>query len=571
MRYILFSFIVLSGLAFTSCSEGEVDVDSLTAVGGKKYGGEFTFMSEEKITSLLPTSSATQYSSRIISQLYEPLLQLDPQTMAVIPAVAESFTVSADAKIYTFKIRKGIKFHKDECLEDGHELDAHDVKFTFDLACSGLKVNHIGYLLVNRIKGGAEFNKNSTKSLPKNGVSGIKVIDDYTIEITLVNSFSGFENIVTHSSLGIFPKEAWDKYEKDIDKHAVGTGPFALESMTEDKIVLKRNNSYWRSDEFGNQLPFLSKVIVTYAKDKKSELLAFRNSTSDLVLEVPVEEIENTLGTLLEAQEGKNIKHKVESKSSMSMGYIAMAIDSKEFSDIRVRKAFNLAVDREVIVDEWLDGEGWAATHGFVPSMPNYPTEKVKGHAYNPEKAKALMREAGYSEGANFPTLDFYVNTTKGSTVEKVAKAVASQLKENLNVNLNIILCTLDERENAIKSGKAKIWRAGWIADYPDAENFLAMFYSGNIMNESSMMNNFKFKNADYDKLFEQALLESNPEKRTELLVKCDQMVIDEAAIMPMRTEDHIVLVNARVRDFKANSMESLNLTEVFIKESKKN
>jgi oligopeptide transport system substrate-binding protein len=567
MKYYHIITTLVLALVISSC--GETGTEDLVAVGGKKYGGEFKFMSEEKITTLLPTSSGTQYSSRLISQIFEPLLQLDPQTMEVIPAVAESFKVSDDAKVYTFTIRKGIVFHEDDCLSSGHELDANDVKFSLDLACSGLSINSIGYLLINRIQGAKEFNKKSKTSLPKEGVSGIKVINDHTVQISLVNSFAGFENILTHSSLGIFPQEAWDTYGKEIGNHPVGTGPFALESMESDKIILKRNNSYWRKDELGNQLPFLSKVIVTYAKDKTAELLAFRETKSDLVLEVPVEVIENILGTLIEAQEGKNIKHRVESESSMSMGYIAMAIDSKEFNDVRVRKAFNIAVNREVIIDDWIDGEGWAATHGFVPKMNNYPIEKVKGHEYNPEKAKALMKEAGYPNGENFPTLDFYVNTTKGSTVYKAVSGVASQLKANLNINLNIKLCTIDEREAAIKSGKAKIWRAGWVADYPDAENFLAMFYSGNIMNESSMMNNFKFKNAEYDALFQEALLESDKDKRIALLVKCDQMVVDQAAVMPLRTEDHIVLVNARVRDFKANSMESLNLTEVFIKEPK--
>lgn len=568
MKYYHIITTLLLALFLTSC--GEPATEDLVAVGGKKYGGEFKFMSEEKITTLLPTSSGTQYSSRLIKQLFEPLLELDPQTMAVTPGIAESFKVSNDAKVYTFTIRKGVKFHEDDCLSSGHELDANDVKFSLDLACSGLSVNSIGYLLINRIKGAQEFNKKSKSTLPKEGVSGIKVINDHTVQVTLVNSFAGFENILTHSSLGIFPQEAWDTYGKEIGKHPVGTGPFALESMEAEKIILKRNNAYWKKDELGNQLPFLSKVIVTYAKDKNAELLAFRESKSDLVLEVPVEVIENILGTLAEAQEGKNIKHKVESESSMSMGYVAMAIDSKEFSDVRVRKAFNIAVDREVIINDWIDGEGWAATHGFVPKMNNYPIEDVKGHEYNPEKAKSLMREAGYPDGENFPTLDFYVNTTKGSTVYKAVAGVADQLKENLNINLNIKLCTIDEREAAIQSGKAKIWRAGWVADYPDAENFLAMFYSGNIMNESSMMNNFKFKNAEYDALFQKALLESDSDKRIALLVKCDQMVVDQAAVMPLRTEDHIVLVNARVRDFKANSMESLNLTEVFIKEAKK-
>lgn len=569
MRYTLYSILAITSLLFTACGDGETSVEDLVAEGGKQYGGEFRFMSSEKITSLLPTSSADQYSSRIVSQIYEPLLRLDPETMNVVPGIAESFTVSDDAKVYTFKIRKGVRFHADDCLPEDHELDAHDVKFTLEMACSQLDVNRVGYLLINRIKGAAEFNKNSSKSLPKGGVSGIKAIDDYTLQITLVSPFSGFDKIMTHNSLGIFPKEAWDKYGKGMDTHTVGTGPFALETMTDDKIVLTRNNHYWREDEFGNQLPFLGKVIMTYTKDKRSELMAFRNAETDLVLEIPVEDIEHILGTLQEAQEGKNVKHKVESCPSLNMNYIAMAINSPEFSDVRVRKAFNLAIDRSEIIDNYLEGEGWPA-NGFVPAMQNYPSDKVKGHSFNPDKARDLMREAGYPAGKGFPALDFYVNAQEGSQAHRMCKAISEQLKQNLNVTLNIKLCTIDEREKAIANGTAKIWRAGWIADYPDPENFLAMFYGGNISDQAAMMNQFKFQSDAYDALFEKALLESDAVKRNALFALCDQMVVDDAAVMPILTEDHIVMVNARVRNFKANSMESLNLTEVFIKEPRK-
>ena len=159
MKYYHIITTLVLALVISSC--GETGTEDLVAVGGKKYGGEFKFMSEEKITTLLPTSSGTQYSSRLISQIFEPLLQLDPQTMEVIPAVAESFKVSDDAKVYTFTIRKGIVFHEDDCLSSGHELDANDVKFSLDLACSGLSINSIGYLLINRIQGAKEFNKKS--------------------------------------------------------------------------------------------------------------------------------------------------------------------------------------------------------------------------------------------------------------------------------------------------------------------------------------------------------------------------------------------------------------------------
>lgn len=569
MRILIISFLFLSGIVVTSCGDGDSGSEDLVAKGGKKYGGEFKFMSQEKITSLFPTSSADVYSMRLVSQIFDQILKIDPETSKITPGVAESYEVSSDALKYTLNIRKGIKFHSDDCLSDGHELDANDVKFSLDIACSGLEVNHLSYLLKDRIKGAREFYAKSATSLPKGGVSGIKVVNDYTIEITLAKPFAGFEAILTHPSLGVSPREAYDKYGKDIAKHPVGTGPFALESFSDEKIVLKRNPNYWQEDEFGNQLPFMSKVIMTYAEDKRSELMAFRNKEIDLVLEIPADEIDHVFGSLQEAQDGKNVKHKVDSEHSLSMMYIAMACESDEFSDSRVRKAFNYAIDRETIIEDKLEGEGWPALNGFVPKMKTYPSEEIKGFTYLPSKAQSLMKEAGYPGGKGFPKLDFYVNTTEGSSVHMTCVAIADQLKENLGVDLKIVLCGLEEREEAIQNGKAKIWRGGWIADYPDAENFLTLFYGGNIEEGASMVNSFKFQNDAYDKLFESAQMELDPKKRTALLLKCDQMVIDEAALMPILTDDHIVMMNARVRNFEASPLESLNLTEVFIKEAK--
>ena len=322
-------------------------------------------------------------------------------------------------------------------------------------------------------------------------------------------SFVGFEKVLTHKSLGITPKEAYKKYGKKVGKHPVGSGPFALESFTDSKIVLKRNPEYWRKDDLGNRLPFMANVVMTYAKDHRAALLAFRKSQIDLVLELPVEEIEHVLGTLLEAQEGKNVKHKVDSEMSMSMSYVAMANESEEFKDPRVRKAFNLAIDRNEIINIDLEGEGWPATKGFLPKMKDYPNENIRGHKFNVAKAKSLMREAGYPNGNNFPKLDFYVNSPEGSSVHKTCKAVSAQLKENLNIDLNIVLVSTEERETAINSGKAKIWRAGWIADYPDPENFLNLFdgkWFEPDLSVKTYINSFRYKSDNYDELFHAAL-----------------------------------------------------------------
>ncbi len=574
MRFLQISLCAITALLLSSCGDSEQSTEDLSAKGGKQYGGEFTFMSHEKIGVLIPLFVGDVYNSRVTSQIYDPIMVYDPNTESVVPGVAESFTKSTDSKIYTFKIRKGITFHEDECFGGKTEnLTAHDVKYTLDLACSGLKKNQVGHIFKMRIVGAEEFSKQTKdkKTIPTSGVSGIKVIDDQTLQITLLNPSPGFEVILTNPSLGIVSRKAFKYYGDKIEKHAIGSGPFMLESANEDKVTMTRNPNYWKKDEFGNQLPFLGSVVVKYAKNKKSELLAFGKAQTDLVLEIPVEHIENILGSLKEAQEGKNIKHKVDGEASMSMSYVAMACESEEFKDVRVRKAFNLAIDRNAIIDTWLEGEGWPAENGFAPKMPNYDNSAVTGHSYNVPKAKALMNAAGHSNGANFPTLDFYVNSKEGSGVHKMCLAIQKQLKDNININLKIKLCSLDERKKAIASGDAKIWRAGWVADYPDPENFLALFYGGNMGENLYQVNPFHFKSSKFDKLFEAASHEEDAAKREKLYQQCDQIVIDEAAVIPILTDDHVVMINARVRNFKASALESLNLTSVYIKMPLKN
>jgi oligopeptide transport system substrate-binding protein len=569
MRYHFFVLISIVSTLLSSC--GSEETKQKNAIGGKLYGGEFKFMSSEKVVNLFSLSSVDIYAQRLNSQIYQPLLTLDLQSMVVVPSIAESYVVSEDAKTFTFKIRKGIKFHDDDCFYGkGRELTVEDVKFTLEMACSGLKVNKMSYLLVNRIEGARNFYSNSKNSLPKSGVSGIRIVNDSTLEIKLNESFIGFDKVLTHTNLGIFPHEAYEKYGRNIAKHPVGTGPFMLEKMDASGVILKRNDNFWKKDEFGNQLPFLDRVIMIYAKDKKSELLAFRTKEIDLVLEIPVEEIENILGSLQDAQAGKNVKHKVESKSSMSMNYVAFACQSNEFKNPEVRKAFNLAINRNEIVEKWLLGEGWAAQNGFVPKLDNYPYEKINGDRQNVSKAKALLAKAGYPEGKGFPGLYFYVNAIEGSAPHKMCMGVAAQIKQNLGIDLKIKLCSFEERERAIISGKAKIWRSGWIADYPDAENFLSLFYSGSIKDNATSVNAFKFHDKAYDALFEKAIKELDETKRNALFANCDQMIVDEAAVMPIMTDDFMVMINARIRDFQTNSMENLDFSAIYIKEPRK-
>jgi oligopeptide transport system substrate-binding protein len=558
------------GLFFITFACTDDSTEKLVASGGAVYGGELRLMSAEKIANLFPLSSEDVYEQRVNNQIFESLLKIDQTGTHVIPSLAESFTISSDAKTYTFKIRKGVFFHTDECFSDenGREVVASDIQFCMQFACSGLPENKIGNLLINKIKGAKKFHNATKQSMKGQSVAGIKVIDDYTIEITLDESFVGFDKILTHSNLGIFAPEAYEKYGKDILKHPVGTGPFQIDMWSNNSLSLKRNPRYWKKDVYGNQLPFLDKVVLSYSKTKKDELLAFRKEKIDIILEIPANEIENTLGTLKEAQAGKNIKHKVDSKSSVSVNFFGFATGVKPFNDVKVRKAFNIALDRNDLVINWMKGEGYPMLNGFVPPGSSYPTNNVKGFQFDVAKAKQLLAEAGYPNGAGFPVLDLYINTQTGSSTYELSKGIQNQLKENLNISVNIKLCSLKERENAIKSGKALIWKTGWVADYPDASNFLDLFYSGE--NSVFKSNPFQYNNAKFNALLEAAMKEKDNNKRLDLLVQCDQIIIDEAVVMPVFNDDFITMVNAKVRNFETNSMEILDFSTIFIKEPKK-
>lgn len=568
LKHILLLSIAL--VTITACSDSSDDLSELKAIGGVRYGGEFRFMSPEKVSSLLPLQSVDIYTQRITSQLFDPLLRLDPSGKNVIPSLAESYTISKDATTFTFKIRKGVYFHDDDCFGgDGRELTAEDVKFTLDMACSGLPENEVSWLLVDRVKGAREFNSATKKAFKEGGVSGIKVTNPNTLVITLSEPFASFDKVLTYSGFGVFPKEAYAEYGKDLKNHPVGTGPFQLQEMNAQKIVLKRNPRYWRKDEFGNQLPFLGTIVMTYATDKRSELMAFRNQKIDLVLEIPADDVENVLGSLQEAQAGKTVKHKVDSKQSLSVTFFGLSHTNPAFKDIRVRRAFNMAVDRKLLVNTTLRGEGYPDMNGIIPNCEFYPASRVKGYQFNVAAAQALMREAGYPDGTSFPQLTIYVNGKKDSDRHRLAKGFAEQMKANLNVNILVKLCSIEERNKAVSSGKAAIWVSGWIADYPDPESFLSLFYGGNIKEHSMFVNPFKYHNPEFDKTYLAATRELDPAKRLDLMVACDQMVVDDAVVIPMITDDFITMINSRVRDFETNSLEILDFSAIFIKEPK--
>ncbi len=581
MKIKLFALLI-AVVTMVSCGGDDKEKHNSTAANGNVYYGDVLRLNEvEDFRSLFPLSVTDVISHRIANQVYEGLVKLSQKDLSIQPGLAESWEISDSAKKFVFHIRKGVKFHDDEAFPNGQgrEVTAQDIKYCFDKMCSNLPENQASTFFQNKVIGAKEYYQSTTEKKPlPGGVSGIKVIDDYTLEIDLVYPFSGFLNLLTTAYGWIYPKEAFDKYGIEMRVKAVGTGAFKVKNIKEGLgVVLEKNPNYWRSDVHGNKLPYLDAIKWTFIKEKKSELLEFKNGNIDMVYQLPLEMIKDVTSELENAKK-ENIPFVLQNTPAQTVYYLGFQHQSKLFSNKLVRQAFNYAIDRNSIVIYTLQGEGVPGNYGIVPpAYKNYDVSKLKGYEFNPEKARKLLAEAGYANGKGFPSLTLQINSGGGDRNIQTAEVVQKMLKENLNIDVKFNVMPLAQHIEALESGKSEFWRLGWIADYPDPENFLNILYGANVPADpkaNSFVNPVRYKSEKFDSLFLAGLKETDEAKRNALFLQAEQVAIDDAAIMPIFYDENTRLLQVFVKNFDVNAMEYRDLSEVYIdpvlKEKKK-
>lgn len=572
MKYIIYTFIVFAFL-ISGCSENnntENNDKKRVAKGDPVYGGVFRMNEIENFSSLFPLSVTDVYSNHITSQVYQGLLRLDPKTLEPKPCLAKSYEANEEATAFIYHLRDSVFFHDDKCFEGGNGrlMTAQDVKFSLDKICAADPLNKIYWLFKDKVKGAGKYYQSTQLGEPlEGGVPGIKVLNDSTIKIILSKPFAGFNNIMAHYGAAIFPKEAFDMYGRKLRVNGVGTGPFKIKTVKEDDaVVLTRNDNYWEKDEHGNQLPYLDGVKISFIKEKKTELNEFKKGNLDMISKLPVEEIQNIMGSLDEAKKGEEKNFRIQTVNGLSTQYYGFLTTSDIFSDVKVRKAFNYAIDREKLVINVMQGNGTPAIHGFVPKFPGYPIESVEGYKFNIDRARELIEEAGYPNGKGFPKVTLQLNSG-GTTNELLAQAIQSMINENLGIDIQLDILPINQHQNKVETGMTNFWRLGWVADYADPEIFLNQFYSIHVpdnKNESAIMNSFRYKNKTFDRVFEKALAEQDPQRRMQLFAQADQIVINDAVIMPIYYDDYDRLVNKNVENLPLNSMNYVSLTRTY-------
>ncbi len=561
--------VIAAAFLFSSCNNDSSGKEKTTreAKGKVKYGGVFRENETEYFRSLFPQNITEVVGHRITNQVYEGLVTSNQSDLSIEPCLAESWTVNETATEFVFNIRKGVFFHDDECFEGGkgREVNAHDFVYCLQKLCKPSPSNQGFWLFDGVVKGAKEFH-NSDKATGEN--FGVKATGDYTLVISLEKPFAGFLHRLAMPFCAVFPKEAFEKYGEGMRDKCVGTGAFIIKKvLTDEGVYLVRNEKYWGKDEFGNQLPYLDGVKFSFIKEEKVEMLEFRKENLEMKYRLPLDAITEILDKDGKLQ-GDYKKFELQKTTELALAYYGFLHTDKIFSDVHVRRAFCYAIDRAKIVDYTVKGEGVPAFNGIVPiGMAGYNNDAVKGFSFDAAKAREELKLAGFPDGKNLPKITLQINSGGGRN-EKVAEAITAMLKENLNVDVVITQLPFAQHLENYEVGKAPFWRAGWIADYPDPENFLNLCYGKHVPEkptDKAYLNAYRYKNAAYDKLFEEALATTDFEKRNRLYEQLDQIAVDDAVMLPIYYNINRRLIQKYVRNFPVNGMEYRNFKSVWL------
>lgn len=568
--------VVVSLCTLISCTKpGKPEGEFRQAKGGKMYGGIYRMNEVGEMSSLDPVAINDVTSSHVAANIYDKLLTFNAK-LELVPELAHHWEISDDGLTYTYHLQTNVWFHDDASFPGGkgRRFTAHDVKYSFTRVCDFRTGSKNFAYLRDKVVGATEYFEATQKAQLANSspaitqVTGFEVINDSTFAIRLHRAFAPFEYYVALTGMSIHAREAVDTYGKDFFKHPVGTGPFSFVKWEPDRsLVLKRNPRYWKHDAAGNQLPLLDGVRFSFMKDDKLQLLEFAAGNLEESYRIPNEFFADIVDHN-KMPKGRWAKYTLLHVPSLSTQFYGMVTTDSIFRDVRIRKAFNMAVDRQRIIKYVLRGQAAGpAIHGLVPSsMPGYPYTSVKGYHFDPAAARMLMAQAGYPSGKGLPPITLQLNSGGGRNAQ-IAEAIQGMLEENLNITVNLEQVEFARHLEKIDRGQAPFYRLGWVGDYPDPETFLNLFY-GKLVPKGpgiSPINSTRFVNSEYDAAFEQAMMETDRQKRMELYRKAEQIAIDNAPMLLIFHDEDYRFIQPYVRDYPNNAMDKLMLDEVWL------
>ncbi|MBY0370153.1 peptide ABC transporter substrate-binding protein [bacterium] len=477
----------------------------------------------------------------IQQNIFEALVSVDPKTLAPVPGVAESWTLAKDGRTYTFKLRADAKW------SNGDPVVAQDFVYAWTRLLkpeTASEYAYQGYYIV----GGKDYNTGKSKE-PK---LGVEAVDDRTLKVTLVNPTPFFLGLLYHHSL-------YPVHRKTIEAHGakwtrpeniVTNGAFRVSRWETNKIItLVPNEHYW--DRANVKLKAVHFLPI---ENLDTEEKMFRSGKLHVTNEVPLEKLPSWQ---------KDTTGVYQSAPYLGTYFYWINTKKKPLDDKRVRKALNLAFDREQLVKHVTKG-GQLPGNVFVPPgtgglqvKPMLPTDLSRV-----AEAKKLLAEAGYPDGKGMPPLEILYNTHEGH--KKIAEALQQMWKTNLGVNVTLFNQEWKVYLDSMRQMQFHLGRQGWIGDYNDPNTFLDLLVSDNGNNRSG------FKSAKYDALIEQAGKEHNAAKRLAIFQQAEEMLADELPVIPMYIYTRNYLKRNDVKGWYPNVQDFHPLKYVYIEEEVK-
>ena len=511
----------------------------------------FRYNEPTGIASLDPAFAKNQSIIWAVHQLFNTIVQTDAQ-LNIVPSLAKSWDISEDHKTYRFHLRTDVYFHDDEVFPErkGRRLVASDVVYSLSRLLDKKTASSGAWIFNEKVESAEAF------TAP----------DDSTFELRLLTPFHPMLGLLSMQYCSIVPHEVVEKYGRDFRSHPCGTGPFQLKSWEEGQdLILVRNEHYFEKDSTGNRLPYLDAVKISFFDNRATEFLLLQQNRLDFMNDIDPsfkDEVLNKKGTLKKEWIGRI---HLSTSPYLNTEFLGILVDSSlpavKASPLRllkVRQAINYGFDRRKMMMYLRNSIGTPAESGFIPpGLPSFDSAKVHGYFYDPARALNLLRDAGFPRGEGLPlitlkTIDIYAD---------LAGFIARQLEEiGIKVQVDITQKSLLLEETA--KSQVLFFRGSWIGDYPDAENYLSVFYSEN----PAPPNYTRYKNPNFDLLYKKSLIENSDSIRYVLYRQMDQLMINDAPIVPLWYDQVIHLVSPAVSGFEANGLNLLELRHTRIR-----
>ncbi|AHH10499.1 peptide ABC transporter substrate-binding protein [Borrelia coriaceae] len=478
-------FMILLFITILSCGKDD-----------SKENSSFKINIEGEPKSIDPQLTEDKIGATITSQMFSGIVIGDSQTGGYKPGLAQSWDISDDGTVYTFYLRKDLVW------SDGVPITAESIKKSYlRILNKETASNYVG-MLKSTIKNAEDYfeGKISESEL------GIKAIDELTLEISIINPKPYFLDMLVHQSFIPVPIHTIEKYGKDWTKpeNMVVSGAYKLKERTpNEKIALIKNDKYFNAQDVE-----LQEIIFYTINDISTAYRMYENNEIDALLTIPADLM-------------KEIKLRNDYYSSPINGiyYFSFNTQIKPIDNVKIREALTLAIDREALTTKVL-ANGAIPTRNISPNFHNYSYGKQL-KLFDPQKAKQLMAEAGYPDGANFPQLKIKYNTNESH--KKIAEFIQNQWANILNIKVEL---ENEEWTSFIETkhkGDYEIARSGWLGDYSDPLTFLSLFQK-----EFSQFASYKYFNEKYENLINQSDLEQDPIKRQEILRQAEAIIVEK-------------------------------------------